>query len=44
MAKIAGCDVLVKVNKAGTVVYLSINNEYKGYLLVSDKIKETSKS
>lgn len=33
-----------KVNKAGTVVYLSINNEYKGYLLVSDKIKETSKS
>ena len=33
-----------KVNKAGTVVYLSINNEYKGYLLVSDKVKETSKS
>lgn len=33
-----------KVNKADTVVYLSINNEYKGYLLVSDKIKETSKS
>lgn len=33
-----------KVNKAGTVVYLSINNEYKGYLLVSDKIKDTSKS
>lgn len=33
-----------KVNKAGTVIYLSINNEYKGYLLVSDKIKETSKS
>lgn len=33
-----------KVNKAGTVVYLSINNEYKGYLLVSDEIKETSKS
>ena len=33
-----------KVNKAGTVVYLSINNEYKGFLLVSDKIKETSKS
>lgn len=33
-----------KVNKAGTVVYLSINNEYKGYLLVSDKIKGTSKS
>ena len=33
-----------KVNKAGTDVYLSINNEYKGYLLVSDKIKETSKS
>ena len=33
-----------KVNKAGTIVYLSINNEYKGYLLVSDKIKETSKS
>lgn len=33
-----------KVNKVGTVVYLSINNEYKGYLLVSDKIKETSKS
>lgn len=33
-----------KVNKAGTVVYLSINNEYKGYLLVSDKIKETSKN
>lgn len=33
-----------KVNKAGTIVHLSINNEYKGYLLVSDKIKETSKS
>ena len=33
-----------KVNKAGTVVYLCINNEYVGYLLVSDKIKETSKN
>lgn len=32
-----------KVKASGTIIYLSIDNEYKGYLIVSDKIKESSK-
>ena len=32
-----------KVHTSGTIIYLSIDNEYKGYLIVSDKIKESSK-
>ena len=32
-----------KVDKAGTVVYVAINNEYLGYILIQDEIKEESK-
>ena len=31
-------------SKSGTVVYVSINNRYCGYILISDVVKETSKS
>lgn len=32
-----------KCNDIGTVVYVAINNNYVGYILISDKIKEDSK-
>ena len=32
-----------KVTSIGTIIYLAINNEYKGYLIISDKIKDSSK-
>ena len=32
-----------KCNEVGTVVYVAINNQYAGYILISDKIKEDSK-
>lgn len=32
-----------RVNVAGTIVYLAIDKEYAGYILISDKIKEDSK-
>ena len=32
-----------RVNVAGTIVYLVIDKEYAGYILISDKIKEDSK-
>lgn len=28
---------------AGTVIYLSVNNEYKGYVIIADTLKESSK-
>ncbi|MGN9134219.1 heavy metal translocating P-type ATPase [Clostridium sp. HCP1S3_B4] len=27
----------------GTIVYVAVNNEFKGYIIISDEIKETSK-
>lgn len=33
-----------KCEKAGTVVYISIDGEFKGYILICDKLKEASKS
>ena len=33
-----------KCEKSGTVVYVSIDGEFKGYILICDKLKETSKS
>ena len=32
-----------RINVAGTIVYLAIDKEYAGYILISDKIKEDSK-
>lgn len=32
-----------KANTASTVVYLAINNDFAGYICISDKIKESSK-
>ena len=32
-----------KCEEVGTVVYIAINNQYAGYILISDKIKEDSK-
>ena len=32
-----------QVNEMGTVVYVAINKQYAGYILISDKIKEDSK-
>lgn len=32
-----------KSNDIGTIIYLVENKEYKGYLIISDKIKESSK-
>lgn len=32
-----------KVNKSGTIIYISVNSEYKGYIVISDKIKPDSK-
>ena len=32
-----------QVNEMGTVVYIAINKQYAGYILISDKIKEDSK-
>lgn len=32
-----------KCNDIGTVIYVAINNNYVGYILISDKIKEDSK-
>lgn len=31
-----------KQNEVGTIIYLSVDEEYKGYLVISDKIKESS--
>lgn len=31
-----------KCNEIGTVVYVSIENKYSGYILISDEIKEDS--
>lgn len=33
-----------KSNDIGTIIYLSVNNKCRGYLVISDKIKETSKN
>lgn len=30
-------------NDIGTIIYIAINNEYKGYILISDKIKDNAK-
>ena len=30
-------------NEIGTVVYIAINGDYKGYIVISDEIKEDSK-
>ena len=32
-----------KVDSIGTIVHIAINNEYKGNIVISDEIKETSK-
>ena len=32
-----------KVKEIGTIIHLAINNVYQGYLVISDKIKESSK-
>ena len=32
-----------QVEEIGTVIYVAINNQYAGYILISDKIKEDSK-
>ena len=32
-----------KCNEVGTIVYIAINNEFAGYIVISDKIKEDSK-
>ena len=32
-----------QVNKAGTVVYVAVAGEYKGYILISDKLKDDAK-
>lgn len=32
-----------KVNSIGTIVHVAINNEYKGNIVISDEIKESSK-
>ena len=32
------------VNKAGTVIYVAQNREYKGYIIISDEIKSDSKT
>ena len=32
-----------KVSDVGTILYIAINGEFKGYILISDKIKEDSK-
>lgn len=31
-----------EINSIGTIVHLVINNEYKGYLIISDEVKENS--
>lgn len=31
-----------KVNESGTIIYLAVGNNYQGYLVISDKIKESS--
>ena len=33
-----------QVNEPGTVIYIAIEGEYKGYILISDKVKDTSKT
>ena len=32
-----------EVNEIGTIIYIAIEGEYKGYILISDKIKDDSK-
>ncbi len=32
-----------QINEVGTIVYLAINGEYKGYILISDQIKPDAK-
>ena len=32
------------INDMGTIIYVSINNKYQGYLIISDEIKESSKN
>ena len=32
-----------KCNEVGTIVYIAINNEFAGYIVISDEIKEDSK-
>lgn len=32
-----------EANEAGTIIYVAIEGEYKGYILISDEIKEESK-
>lgn len=34
--------VVDKVNEIGTIIYVSIDNIYEGYIVISDKIKESS--
>ena len=36
-------DNIKQVEEVGTVVYVAINNQYAGYILISDEIKEDSK-
>ena len=32
-----------KTDEVGTVVYIAVNGAYRGYIVISDEIKETSK-
>ena len=35
-------NIKLDIEEPGTVLYIIINNEYKGYILISDEIKDTS--
>lgn len=43
LMKLNGIDV-PEVNEIGTIVYVSIDNEYKGNIIISDQIKDDAKS
>lgn len=36
--------VFKEANEIGTVIYVAIDGEYKGYILISDKVKDEAKS
>ena len=33
-----------EINKIGTIIYVAVDEEYKGYILIADKIKKDAKS
>jgi len=35
--------LLLHINESGTVVYIAVNGRYKGYIVISDEVKEDSK-